>query len=75
VGGDAERGLQSFFDTFDEETFIARSMTSEQACPLILAQLHDLVSDTQVERWRFGPEQVAIGKKLIADIEGGAFMP
>lgn len=76
VGGDPERGLQSFFDTFDEETFVARSLTSEQARDmLILPQLHELLSERLVEQWRFPPEAVAIGERLIEDLEAGRYLP
>ena len=72
VGGDAERGLQSFFDTFDEETYIARSLTSEMAADmLVLPQLYDLVSEERAAQWRFPAEAIALGKKIIADIEKG----
>lgn len=74
VGGNAERGLRSFFDTFDEETFISRSLTSEQAREmLVLPQLHDLLSERQIEQWKFPPESIALAKRLIADIESGKF--
>jgi len=75
VGGDAERGLQSFFDTFDEESFMARSLTSEQACEmLVLPQLRDLLSDRQIEQWQFPPESVALVQWLIGELESGGLM-
>lgn len=76
VGGDDERGLRSFFENFDEESIVARSLTSEQARDmLILPQLHDLISDRQVEQWRFPPEAVDLCKRLIDDLESGRFLP
>jgi len=74
VGGDPERGLQSFFDTFDEETFIARSLPSETARDmLVLPQLYDLLSDRQIQQWQFPPESLALLKSLIKDIEDGTY--
>ncbi len=76
VGGDTERGLRSFFDTFDEETYIARSLTSEMARDmLILPQLHGLISECGSADWHFPPEAVALGKQIIEDMESGRFMP
>lgn len=76
VGGDKERGLQSFFETFDEDAFVARSLTSEMARDmLVLPQLHDLLSDRQREQWGFPPESVAIIEGLIRDIESGELIP
>jgi len=73
VGGDAERGLQSFFDTFDEESYLARSLSSEQAAEmLVLPQLRELVSDRLAAQWRFPKEALALGERLIADIESHA---
>jgi hypothetical protein len=76
VGGDTGRGLQSFFETFDEESYVARSLTSEQAREmLVLPQLKDFISKRSAEQWRLPPEAIQLGKKLIADIESGALMP
>ncbi|MBI4559072.1 MAG: hypothetical protein HY706_15925 [Candidatus Hydrogenedentes bacterium] len=76
VGGDSARGLQSFFDTFDEESFLARSLTSEQACDmLVLPQLKQLLSEERVRQWRFPPEAIALGRQLIADLDSGAYLP
>ena len=73
VGGDADRGLQSFFDTFDEDSYVARSLSSEQAAEmLVLPQLRELVSDRLAEQWRFPEEAIALGKHIISDIESGA---
>ncbi len=76
VGGNTERGLQSFFDTFDEETFIARSLTSEMALDmLVLPQLKGLLSDRQVQQWKFPPESVQLIQRLIDDFENGVCLP
>ncbi len=75
VGGSEERGLQSFFDTFDEDGFVARSLTSEMARDmLVLPQMYDLISERQIEQWHFPPESVELIKGLIADIESGKYM-
>jgi hypothetical protein len=76
VGGDSERGLQSFFDTFDEETYIARSLTSEQARDmLVVPQLKDFIAERSANQWRLPPEAIALGKRLIEDMESGAALP
>lgn len=75
VGGDTDRGLRSFFDTFDEETFLARSLTSEMAADmLVLPQLQQLLSPSSVEQWRFPPEAVALGQDLIDGITSGRYI-
>ncbi|HPO13780.1 MAG TPA: thymidylate synthase [Candidatus Hydrogenedentes bacterium] len=75
VGGDAERGLKSFFDTFDEDAYIARSLTSEMARDmLIIPQLQALISEQGIADWHFPPEAVELGRQLIQDLESGAFL-
>lgn len=75
VGGDPARGLQSLFDSFDEETYLARSLTSEQAAEmLVLPQLRELLSDRLAEQWRFPAESIAIGRTLIERIESGELL-
>lgn len=72
VGGDAARGLQSFFDTFDEEGFIARSLPSDIARDmLVLPQLKNLLSPREIEQWRFPTESRELIQSLINDIECG----
>ncbi len=72
VGGDSERGLQSFFDTFDEEMFIARSLPSDIAREmLVLPQLQNLLTPREIEQWHFPEESQQIIRTLIADIESG----
>lgn len=76
VGGDAERGLQSFFDTFDEDSFVGRSLTSEMARDmLVLPQLKALIAPAQAAQWGFPPEAVALVEGLIAQLESGACLP
>jgi len=70
VGGDAERGLKSFFDNFDEETYVQRSFTSEDAKEmLVLPQLRGLLTDEQIKQWRFPPESIELINWLISEIE------
>ena len=72
VGGDARRGLKSFFDTFDEERFVARSLTSEQAAEmLVLPQLENLLTREKIEQWRFPDEAIATLGNLVNDIRSG----
>jgi hypothetical protein len=72
VGGDAAKGLQSFFDTFDEETFLARSLPSAIALEmLVLPQLRNLLTDRQREQWKFPPESIELVETLIEDLEMG----
>ncbi len=74
VGGDADRGLRSFFDSFDEEAFIARSLPSDIAKEmLVLPQLQNLLSDREIEQWGFPPESVDLIKSLISDIEADVY--
>ena len=63
-----------FFGTFDEESFVARSLTSEQALDmLVLPQVKSLLSDRNREQWRFPPESIALIEQLIRDLESGTF--
>ena len=72
VGGDVERGLASFFDTFDEQTYVQRAMTSDDARDmLVVPQMKELLSDRMIEQWKFPPESIDLLKQLIADIEAG----
>jgi hypothetical protein len=72
VGGDAQRGLASFFDTFDEESYLARSLNSEDAKELlVLPQLRELLSDNMIAQWHFPQASVDLLEKIIADIESG----
>ena len=75
VGGNADRGLQSFFDTFDEETFIARSLPSEIALEmLVLPQLRQLLTERQIEQWGFPPASIELIESLVADLEAGVYL-
>ena len=72
VGGNEERGLQSFFDTFDEDTFVARSLPSEIARDmLVLPQLENLLSEREIAQWHFPESSIAIIQDLINDIKSG----
>ena len=72
VGGSAERGLQSFFDTFDEDTFVARSLPSEIARDmLVLPQLENLLTDREIAQWHFPDSSIAIIRNLIESIKSG----
>lgn len=72
VGGDEDKGLQSFFETFDEETFLARSLPSEIALEmLVLPQLRNLLTERQIEQWKFPPASIELVEGLIEDLEMG----
>jgi hypothetical protein len=72
VGGDAARGLSSFFDVFDEKTYLARSLTSEMASDmLVLPQMKALLSERSIEQWKFPPRAIDTINTLIHDIENG----
>ena len=75
VGGDPQRGIKSFFDNFDEESYIQRSFSSEDAAEmLVIPQLQGLLSDAQIEQWKFPPESIALIEELIRDLEEGKFV-
>jgi hypothetical protein len=72
VGGDAQKGLRSFFDNFDEESYVRRAMESADASEmLVLPQLRELLSPQRVEQWKFPPRALALLRELIVDIESG----
>ncbi|HEY3321376.1 MAG TPA: thymidylate synthase [Planctomycetota bacterium] len=74
VGGDKEKGLKSFFDTFNEESYIERSLSSADAKEmLVLPQLKELLTDRQIEQWRFPPESITLLKDLVEGIESGRY--
>ena len=76
VGGDAARGLQSFFDTFDEEGYVGRALTSDMAAEmLVVPQLKALLEPDRREQWQFPIESIAIIEQLIDDMESGAYTP
>ena len=75
VGGDAERGLRSFFDNFDEEAYVRRSFTSADAAEmLVLPQLRGLLADDQRSQWRFPPAAVRLIEELIDGLETGTMI-
>ncbi len=72
VGGDTARGLSSFFETFDEESYVARSLTGEMAAEmLVLPQMKALLSERSVEQWKFPSEAIEAVQEVIAKIEAG----
>jgi len=72
VGGDEEKGIKSFFDNFDEETYIQRSFASEDAAEmLVIPQLKGLLSDEQIAQWNFPQESIDLIEELIGDLEEG----
>jgi len=76
IEGDTEKGLKSFFERHDEETFINMSMTSEQARDLlVLPELKELLTPQKIEEWKFGDEQIGIIQTLINDLEQGKYLP
>lgn len=73
VGGDTKRGLQSFFETFDEASYTARALDSESAREmLVLPQLRHLLEPAQRDQWRFPPEALNTIEKLVSGLESGA---
>jgi thymidylate synthase len=73
VGGDAQRGLKSFFETFDEAAYLERSLNSEDARDLlVLPQLRELIT-VRKDEWRFPPASIKLVEDLIADIEAGTY--
>ena len=73
VGGDTQRGLKSFFDTFDEARYLERSLTSEDAKEmLVLPQLQELIT-VRKDEWSFPPASVKVVEDLIADIQSGKY--
>jgi hypothetical protein len=76
VGGDAARGLQSFFDTFDEESYMARALTSEMAAEmLVIPQLKALLGEERRGQWQFPDASVALIERLIGEMESGTYTP
>ena len=74
VGGDAERGLKSFFDTFDEQAYLGRSLNSEDAREmLVLPQMRELLSDRLIEQWQFPQSSIDLIEQLIKGIETGRY--
>ena len=75
VGGDEERGLRSFFENFDEETYVQRSFTSSEATEmLVLPQLRALLGDDQRAQWRFPSSAVELIEQLIDELERGTLI-
>lgn len=75
VGGDSERGLRSFFENFDEQTYIQRSFTSTDAAEmLVIPQLRGLLTPEQRAQWRFPPDAIELIERLIAGLEAGSLV-
>lgn len=70
VGGDKEKGIKSFFENFlNEDSFIERSMTSEQARDvLVVPHLEALLND---EYWKFPSETKEMIRNEIKKMKGG----
>ena len=74
VGGDPKKGIRSFFDNFDEEAYIARSFTSDDAAEmLVVPQLKGLLSDDQIKQWGFTQASLDLIDDLIKGIEEGRY--
>ena len=74
VGGDTERGLQSFFDTFDEQAYLDRALNSDDARELlVLPQMKELLSDRLIEQWQFPQASIDLIEQLIEGIESGRY--
>jgi thymidylate synthase len=72
VGGDAQRGLRSFFENFDEERYIARAMDSADAGELlVLPQLRELLTESKVRQWKFPTTALELIGNLVREIEAG----
>jgi hypothetical protein len=72
VGGDEQRGLKSFFDTFDEKTYLHRSLSGEDAKELlVLPQLRELLTPALMDQWKFPSQSVQLIQRLIDDLESG----
>ncbi|MFH1022600.1 MAG: thymidylate synthase [Planctomycetota bacterium] len=72
VGGDPAKGIKSFFETCDEESYVARALRSEDAAEmLVIPQLKGLLSDENRRQWRFPPDKIALLENLIREIETG----
>ena len=70
VGGDPKKGIRSFFDNADEDTYIRRSFSSEDATEmLVLPQLRGLLSEDQIAQWKFPQESIDLIEGLIQDLE------
>jgi len=75
VGGDPERGLKSFFDNFDEESYVQRSFNSQDAAEmLVIPQLKGLLTDEQVGQWRFPQQGIDLIEDLIKGMESGEYV-
>ena len=76
VGGDEKRGLGSFFDNFDEDAILERSMTSDVARDLlIIPQLEELLTEKKIAEWKFGPPSIELLRRLLEDFRSERMLP
>ncbi len=77
VGGDREKGLQSFFETFKTANdLIAKSLDGESAKEMMMIpQLKNLTSPTAVSQWKMGPKEIKTVNWLIDGLEDGSLEP
>ncbi len=76
IEGDRDKGLKSFFDRHDEDDFVARSMSAEQARDfLVLPEMKDLLTPQKIEEWKFTDQQLTIIRTLVEDLEQGRYLP
>jgi len=59
IYGNAEKGIKGFFDNYNEESFIDKSMTSEKVrdC-LIIPQLENLLTKEKIKEWKFDTHSI-----------------
>jgi thymidylate synthase len=75
VGGDAAKGISSFFETFDEDGYVERALSSQDAAEmLVVPQLKGLLQPEQRKQWKFPPASVSLIEELIADLEAGKYL-
>ena len=75
VGGDPERGLKSFFDNFDEESYMQRAFTRQDAAEmLVVPQLQGLLTDEQIRQWNFPQQSIDLIEDLIRGIESEEYV-
>ncbi len=74
VGGNEEKGLQSFWESFPTtESFVTRALPSEIVKDMqVIPQLNNFLTPKQMEQWEFPPESVQIINWLIEQFQTGA---
>ncbi len=74
VGGVKDKGLRSFFETFDEQSYLGRSLSSDDAKEmLVLPQLRELLSERMIEQWRFPQSAIDLIRSIVDGIESGKY--